>query len=244
MGLQESRESQLPIQVNNILFKQKIIQSWVPQNILIKSVNSQQYDGRSTLKQTILVDAFETLCYFIQTNMSELTKIQILDIYSGNGCASKLLYDQLQTIDLQVTHILTDIITYPNRLIFGAKFSELNTIDAVAQYGEETNILILISPPPSSDSIINDSENHKETNIDYGYSDYYAIQNYIELCNEKAHRYIVFIGELGASDGSTGLYRFMMEHQQLQLQLRKMLQSGCDFFGGPIEKELFIFHII
>ena len=97
----------------------------------------------------------------------------------------------------------------------------------------------MISPSPYS----NFEQSDNTSKYDLGYGDYYACHDYIEQTKKGNRRYIIIIGELGASDGSEGIYKYMIEHPSLKIAYRIMLISCFDIFGGPLEKELFIFEI-
>ena len=58
------------------------------------------------------------------------------------------------------------------------------------------------------------------------------------------HILLVFIGELGASDGSDGLYDYLVNGGMWNLMCREMLDCSVDLLGGPCEKELFIFQSV
>ena len=54
---------------------------------------------------------------------------------------------------------------------------------------------------------------------------------------------IIFIGELGSSDGTEGMYNFMLSNTKIKLLEREMLITGYNQFG-IIEKEIYIFVIL
>jgi hypothetical protein len=115
----------------------------------------------------------------------------------------------------------TDIIEYPNR-VRDVPFTRCNQVVAVSKFGPWCNILLLISPLP------------------YGYGDYYAYYDFIASCKEGTQtKFIVFVGELGASTGSPGTYKYLMEHPRLELMHREMVQNT-----PQLEREIFIFRII
>ena len=72
--------------------------------------------------------------------------------------------------------------------------------------------------------------------------DYYSIVEFIEQ-NIGKDKHIVFIGELGSSDGTEGLYNFILTNIKIKLLHREMLITAYNQFG-IIEKEIFIFQII
>ena len=92
----------------------------------------------------------------------------------------------------------------------------------------------MICPPPGSI----DTENF----VGSCYGDYFACKKFIAT-KKGENKYIIFVGELGASDGSDGMYLYMLTHTRLKLLGRKMIQKGLDNFGGPLEKEVFLFLI-
>lgn len=115
--------------------------------------------------------------------------------------------------------------------------TKCNTIESIRQFGADVNTLMLISPVPSG----NFTEGQP---CDQGYSDYFAARDFINMKKESKNKnYIIFAGELGASDGSEGMYKYMMEHPNLTLELRNDVHCWTDFIGGITEKELFIFQI-
>ncbi len=102
----------------------------------------------------------------------------------------------------------------------------INCVEGVQKYSQDNyNILMMISPPP----------NHYSN-----YADYFAIKEWEKVVD--GIKLFIFIGELGASDGSEGLYDYMIENNMYwQVDCRKMLYHGIDGMGGDVEKELFIF---
>jgi hypothetical protein len=242
-SLEESRNDILPSNINHPIIEMKIIESWTPTNILQSSLNYHQQFNSSTMSIHLLSLAIQYIHeYLIQNLVGQLQTIKILEIMCGNSYASKLIYNSFVTKNISFDYILSDIIDYPNRVLINTPFYQLNTVDAITQYGDNANILLLNCPPPMYTTEI-DTINNWDRKKDYGYSDYYAIRNFIELSKNQSHRYIIFIGELGASDGSPGLYLYLLTHTHLQLITRKMLSKFIDMFGGPAEKELFIFQI-
>jgi hypothetical protein len=110
----------------------------------------------------------------------------------------------------------------------------LNSVDAVEKFGANSNVLLMISPPPSI------TEEYK-----CGYGDYYVCYDFIlQTKKQKQEKFIIFIGELGESDGSTGMYKYMIENPDLKLLVREVLLLRKYIFGGNCEEELFIFQIL
>jgi hypothetical protein len=169
----------------------------------------------------------------------------VLEIFAGNCCASLIVHNKLQNLlnNNQIPNwICTDVVNYNNLpdLPTNMKFDELHSVDAVAQYGTHSNVLLLISPPPYS------PPSNSPNDVDFGYGDYYACYDFIAQTLELetfVTKYIIIVGELGASDGSAGIYQYLTTHKNLNLVQRNMLDKGKDPFGGPVEKELFVFEI-
>jgi hypothetical protein len=226
MGLGFSRQESLPvdIDINYNLYKA----SWYEQKYLEKNVN-QNYKDKTTLSSDTLEKAGLIISEFIETN--NLEKINVLEIMAGNCLASKIIYGLIEkkintwkATDLQN---FSQTIASLDSTIISVEFN-IDCVDAVKNYGQNYEILLMISPPPSQ-------SNKDEYD---GYGDYFAIKKWTDLPNTK---YIIFIGELGASDGSSGMYKYMMEHNIWKLIFREMLLKSTDVFGGPCEKEIFIF---
>lgn len=153
-------------------------------------------------------------CYFKNIQ----TKIKILEIGAGNGKNSKVFITNFANKVENVEYKGTDLFSYPNPEM--EVESGLDSKTAVERYGADRNVLLMISPPPKV------------------YVDLYAIRPF-ELMDGV--RYLIFVGELGASDGGEGMYNYLMTHPVWKLEERKMLVRSRDIFGGPCEKELFIF---
>jgi len=237
MGLEESRNMPLPDEVDQ--FENDFKQHW-PNVVSRNHNNSSQMDPRSTLRDRIIHHVGNLLESTFQTNNIPST-IGILEIMAGNGIASTILANRLAT--QYGTWIATDINDYPKPLEplkdSAIEFHIMDAIDAVTQFGQQSQLLLMISPPPAQ---YNDSINMKFNPENNGYGDYFACKKFInQTVNEV--KYIVFVGELGASDGSEGMYRYLMEHPRLEGIQQIMLYEGSDPFGGPVEKEFFMFQI-
>jgi hypothetical protein len=233
MGIEQSRLCELPEDIDERfnefkeLWKSKTYHSG-PSNIL--------HPDKPFLSIDILSRAGNLLALYMNTN--NIIEIKVLEIMAGNGMASKYMKDglikglnegseyfwkstELQNVpELEVedeegyfTKINYDIDSY-------IKF-ELDSHEAVVKYGTIFDTLLMISPPPGN-----------------GYGDYFAIKEWTKMSNSK---YIVIVGELGASDGSEGMYKYMMENPIWKCKYNPMLSQGIDILGGPVEKQLFIF---
>ena len=81
-----------------------------------------------------------------------------------------------------------------------------------------------------------------------GCGDYYAISDFIkQFCadTDSPSKFIVFVGELGAADGTKGMYRYMMDHPNLILVASLMLseEHETDMFGHRLEKKVYVFQL-
>ena len=159
---------------------------------------------------------------------NDIKNLKILEVMAGNCLSS-----------LAIKSIIGDHVSSWTRTDIGdySKLSvQMDTIDAVKTYGDESNLLLLVSPPPGIFRPLDDKS------VAY-YGDYFACKKFIET-KKDTDKYIIFVGELGASDGSEGMYRYLLEHPRLRLCKRKLtLPNQKDFMGGPLELELFIFLI-
>lgn len=66
--------------------------------------------------------------------------------------------------------------------------TNLPSEEAVKKFGEECDLLMLISPVPDN------------------FMDYYAIKEFENFEKVDDKKYVLFFGELGASDGGPGMY--------------------------------------
>ena len=138
----------------------------------------------------------------------------ILEVCAGNGIVAK-------TLSSLTSVIATDFKLHPFRTY---RVEKLLSHEAVEKYMNDPDIaiLLMVSPPPET------------------YSDYYAIKSWERRPETK---YVIFIGELGASDGGRGMYRYMIYDSDWRLVYRVLLCRTVDPLIGPVEKELFIFAI-
>jgi len=176
--------------------------------------------GDSTLGTVTLSRAGK----YIREYFIDKSPLSILEVMAGNGRASNVVFNELKD-SIKITKWTATELQAPEQVSGDISIiTNCDGVEAVSTYGTDHNTLLLISPPPST------SEG--------GYGDYFAIKKWTELSNSE---YIIFVGELGASDGSDGMYKYMMKHPVWTCVDRKMVFSGIDLFGGAIEKEVFIF---
>ena len=161
MGLEYSRYDTVPDTINDPAVRNKLINDWNPEEISNSCVNSLQHTNESTLLEADLRKAGICLADFLaQKNI----QLNVLEIMAGNRVASDIIFDCIEPHIK--TWITTDIVNYPSDSKL--PFYQLHTVDAVAQYGKQSNILLMISPMPFC-------YDHKAK-----YADYYACYDFIE----------------------------------------------------------------
>lgn len=231
MGLTASRLATLPSNIDDNSVRQNIISNWRLDEYKNVSFNiSQQTTKSSTLgKETLLTAGKLISKFFLPFEEKEL---KILEIMCGNGIGTSILYSQMNSLKIS-KWIMTDLFNWNlKELSHPFEFDELNSVEAVDKYGADSNILLLVSPPPAP------------CNDMCGFGDYYACHDFIsQTLSQSVQKFIIFIGELGASDGTEGMYKYMLDHQNLNLIFRHIIFSTNDIFGENCEKELFIFEI-
>lgn len=248
MGLNESRNANLPedIDANQAQYEK----SWVPKVVSEIGVNKSKY-GQSTLSPQTLEIAGEHLAKYLEKYILLCNpNVKILEPFAGNGVGSKIIYDKLSE---KIPHIvlkstdLQDLSEYTNHNSHPVEFG-INSVETIRKYdGDKYNILMMISPPPSQTQPKVKTIQPPSPPViplecqDYfsGYGDYFAIREWEKSLNSEL---LVFVGELGASDGSEGLYKYLIKNNPIwELVFRTIIYSGTDIFGGAIEKEIFIF---
>jgi hypothetical protein len=233
-ALESSRKANLPENINDVETRTKTINSWTEDKIGACPWNVAQSNPIPTLRPDTIITAGEFIKTYFESHPIN-GGLQILDIFSGNCQASLIVHNSINSFGR--TWICTDIIDFKSKPEFPVNmiFDKLNPVGAVEKYGSQSNILLMISPPPFPNPSAKD----------LGYADYYSCFDYIAqtLKDHSVAKYIIFVGELGASDGSKGMYKYLIEHPNLDLVCREMLTMDPDIFGDPCEKELFIFSI-
>lgn len=142
-------------------------------------------------------------------------EFKILEVGAGSGWHTKNIISKFPFLNIISTdYIIPEVCYY--------KVDQYLSHQAVKEFEGQFHALLLISPPP---------------NI---YVDYYAIKEY-ELQKTKKRKIVIYIGELGASDGGRGMYKYMLENPIWKLIHRKVLNESVDPLGGPCIKELFVF---
>lgn len=187
------------------------------------TTNSNNFSklNKATINDESLIKASQIISNYFKNN--NMTDLNILEPYAGNGYASKIFKDKLSkqfNVEMKSTDI-TDFNETSNENCHNVEFG-INSYDTVVKYNDDYDILLLNSVPPSNN-----------------YSDFFCINKWLENSNSK---YLIFNGELGASDGSEGLYHYLLTtcSNVLKLGCREVY---CNFtmFGDNCDKEVFIF---
>jgi hypothetical protein len=246
MGLESSKEEPLPSEIDDPKIRERITKSWTIDKILANKNNApQSTDTKPTMGASTINKLGFELATFFRNN--EFKEVVILELMAGNCTSSLIVHEHMMDIlrqNIKYSWMATDVFTSLKRETT-IPFKECNAVDAVKIFGEQSNILLLISPPPYS--YVDETETKTDLGQgdddakDLGYADYYAIHDYVDQMAPGQEKYIIIAGELGASDGSTGMYRYLMEHKNMKLIKRSMLCSFASGFGDLVEKELFIF---
>jgi len=191
-----------------------------------KRFNCQNKNGGTmNLKNTCFIESLTTIL-----EMLDLKHPRILEVASGNGYNTDIVYNCVKAnmiSDAGFSFIATDLLEHQPSF-FNVE-PNMASEKAVEKYGDTTDVLLLISPPPNV------------------YVDFYAIRTF-ELIHKDTdptkQKYVIFFGELGASDGGPGMYNYMINGDTWKLLYRKVILSGTDMFDGQYDKELFLWSLI
>jgi hypothetical protein len=230
MGVEISRMDRLPSNIDDDNIRKNTINYW--NSNIYKNINNiqTQFQNKPTLTIPVVIDAINIM--YVKLKKYNISNKTILEIGSGNGIVSKMISNDLKKLNINL--IGTDLIDFNSSCY---EIDIINSVDAIIKYGTISDILLLFSPLPCC------SKFNEESQCYNGYYDYFAIHDYIKISTKN--NYIIFIGELGAGDGSSGLYLYLLEHEKLELLERVMISKVPDTFTneGFIEKEFFLFQI-
>lgn len=203
MGVEHSRACPLPSNLDGEHEKYRAL--WGASKLFMSSnPNSQAFHSNAKMETaSVLFGAF--------VEKFSITKLNILEVFAGNGVASRILLSKLK---IPVTIHKTDIEAFNGCLTCNAE-------DAIDIVGDKVDTLLMISPPPGEE-----------------YGDYFCIKKWTEQPHAK---YLIFVGELGASDGSSGMYQYLTRHPVWKSIYREMFAGSSDIMGGPVIKEIFVF---
>lgn len=234
--LEDSRAVVLPPGLDSPEFKERMINAWKEKIINKVVVNNHQEDsGLPTLRIDIVIKAGKILSdLLLRENKNDIT---ILEIMSGNCSGSRILLNTLNKNRTIIKKwISTDIIDFTKNIKEKElEFYKINGLDAVNKFNSEAEILLVMCPPPNKivmDGYLNPM----------ALCDYYSIVDFTDL-NPNKHKLIVFIGELGSSSGTEGMYNFMLTNTKIKMLHREILISGYNQYG-IVEMEIFIFEVL
>ena len=212
MGLEISRADKVDIEKET---KNRTLKFWEQENY-DTMVFKDFYPNSGTLNDTTILRAFESdlIDVLFPDNVIH-ENFEILDIGSGNGWHIKNIMEKYPFLKIIATDYFIPETHYRPILKYLSH-------EAVKEYEGKFNALMLISPSPML------------------YVDYYAIKEY-ELQKSDQKKIIIYIGELGASDGGKGMYKYMLENSYWKLVHRKEIDVGKDLLGGKLIKEIFVF---
>lgn len=155
--------------------------------------------------------------------------IKIIDPFAGNGVTSKIIYNKINR-RINIEYIASDFQNLDRCLTENSHNVEFNIdcVDSIVKHQENSDILLLICPPPYSYTIGTEPD---------GFSDYFAIKKWTIL----SKKVLIFVGEMGRTDGTEGMYHYMMNNDTWKLVHKQIIASTTDIFDRHIEKEIFIF---
>lgn len=164
----------------------------------------------------------------------------VLEVFAGNGSGMQILKHAFGSVNW----IATDLCPQENEDVL-----RCDALTSVELFGADSDVLVMVSPPPYSalTEIIEQSPvafAYLYGDKDLGYADFFAVRTFLKQCKPDQTKWIVFVGELGVSDGSVGMYRYLMLHANLHLEMRVPLERFNDFTGESSAKELFVFKTV
>lgn len=222
--------------------------------VCIRMVNPDEILEESDCRFIVQLDGKSIQSKIKPINLRSTTPVldlNILEVMSGNGEAAATIIPKLLEAGITISgYKSTDVISSPVRqdLDLGSNdgepvfsFDQCDTIDAVIRHGEISNTLLMISPSPFSNIT---SEEKLDRTESVGYGDFYACHEYIKQTQQmegNPNKFIIIVGELGAGDGTTGIYKYLMENPNLNLIYKnRILFESIPLFGAKI-KEVYIF---
>lgn len=229
MGLDQSRAKLLPDDIDDPKSLEFLKSTWRPARASNQYYNAVQLDSDVTTLPPAILRAASVIISGILPN-----HLTVLEVFAGNGRAGEIISENMKYTQWMATDILPHHENVVNRK-HEPKFRQLDALSAVSLYGDSHDVLLMICPPPCL-------HNFRDTgSADLGgYADYYACRAFLA----KGKGCIIFIGELGRSDGSPGMYRYLLTNDKLQLLHRETLAEHEDILGDPVIKEIFIFQIV
>jgi hypothetical protein len=233
--LEDSRKVNFPYFIDLPEFREIMTKQW-KDTIINKDIVNNHQEGKElpTLAVPIVMKAGNIL----SDKLTSLKKddISVLEIMAGNCAGSRILLNTIKKKLKIKKWICTDIIDFTKNIKEKEiEFYKLNGLESVNKFSSGVDILLMMCPPPNKlmmDNCVNSM----------ALCDYYSILDFINFDGNKG-KLIIFIGELGSSDGTEGMYNFMLSNTKIKLLEREMLITGYNQFG-IIEKEIYIFVIL
>jgi len=191
--------------------------------------------GKSTLPDFSMEKAGDIIGNYLSINqrLNKLSNpIKIIEPLAGNGVASKIIYEKIKSKIENIIYIASDIQNLKHmkdKKSYNVEFG-IDCIDSINKHQENSDVLLLICPPPYT---YDPNSNNEPT----GFVDYFAIKKWMDL-NKKI---LIYIGEMGFSDGTSGMYDYMLNHSIWKLKYRNVVIEKEDIFGKLVKKEIFIF---
>jgi hypothetical protein len=146
----------------------------------------------------------------------------VLEIFAGNLVGSQILQKKTNA-----KWIASDIVNTP--AVPNIKFYNKDALSAVQQLGAEADILIAVAAPPFNDS------------SDLQFCDLFAINAFIEESLKTVSvKLIVLVGEIGASDFSTGLDTWLANQKDI-VCIYKYVVYYAEMFD--VSKKIVIFQV-
>ena len=236
MGAESSRSSSLPRNIDD--YRELIKSYWNSTKYQDNVVNNAEH---TTIDIDKLIYAGYLLSNYFHNN--KFTTINILEIGCGSGLASRIIYEQLTSknnINMISTELQSTGDTSHNNIHFEYG---IDSIDAVQKYGEYCNVLMMISPPPGGLETSYIKSPADITSDNAFYMDYFAVNDFYHMKKKLFHDlYVVIIGELGASDGTIGIYKYFFDQDSIWTNIyKKDIDKYKDMFGCDCTKTLYIF---
>lgn len=235
----DARKKVFPTYISNVEFREEMKKYWNSKSVSTDITNSHQKDtDLPTMPVSIVNKAGDIIGSFLKkTGMSSCN---ILEIMAGNCGGSRILLNRIRKCVTINNWYATDVINFPKTIKEREiTFTCLHGLDAVSKFYDMVDVLLLMCPPPNSLFL-----NKECTTINIlALCDFYSIDEFIKLAKkEEKEKYIVFIGELGASDGTEGMYNYMIFNDNLCLEIRETIYTGTNMYG-LIQKEVFVFRV-
>ena len=221
-----------------------------------RMANPDELIGEGECRFVTLVDGTDRPVKIKYNNLRPTVSIDlnILELMCGNGEAARHMISVIRGAGITISkYVATDFIESPVRrslelgndsegnAIFS--FDACDTIDAVERYGASSNTLLIISPPPGNFTNITREQLDAHAGP-IGYADFYGCHDYIRQTRAlegAPNKFIIIVGELGAGDGTEGIYEYLMNNPHLELIYRNRILHEIFGIFGEFTKDVYIF---